>query len=106
MAHRLCLRPGKEGNSACGGRQIWRQPEAFLQAAYHEGGFTIFRASGKTESCKEGKVRWAGTWTRSLRRCRLSAKRSEENTSELQSLMRNSYAVFCLKNKTYSNKQH
>src|SRR3546814_4159878 len=26
--------------------------------------------------------------------------RSEENTSELQSLMRISYAVFCLKNKT------
>src|SRR3546814_2981299 len=26
--------------------------------------------------------------------------RSEENTSELQSLMRNSYAVFCLKKKT------
>src|SRR3546814_4417464 len=27
--------------------------------------------------------------------------RSEEHTSELQSLMRISYAVFCLKNKTY-----
>src|SRR3546814_4077659 len=27
-------------------------------------------------------------------------KRSEEHTSELQSLMRNSYAVFCLKKKT------
>src|SRR3546814_9266863 len=27
--------------------------------------------------------------------------RSEEHTSELQSLMRNSYAVFCLKNKKY-----
>src|SRR3546814_2678420 len=27
------------------------------------------------------------------------ADRSEEHTSELQSLMRNSYAVFCLKNK-------
>src|SRR3546814_10564902 len=26
--------------------------------------------------------------------------RSEEHTSELQSLIRNSYAVFCLKNKT------
>src|SRR3546814_2154102 len=26
-------------------------------------------------------------------------RRSEEHTSELQSLMRNSYAVFCLKNK-------
>src|SRR3546814_2990921 len=29
-------------------------------------------------------------------------KRSEEHTSELQSLMRISYAVFCLKKKTYS----
>src|SRR3546814_10054912 len=28
--------------------------------------------------------------------------RSEEHTSELQSLMRNSYAVFCLKQKNYS----
>src|SRR3546814_8415154 len=28
------------------------------------------------------------------------AGRSEEHTSELQSLMRNSYAVFCLKKKT------
>src|SRR3546814_3468387 len=28
-----------------------------------------------------------------------SEKRSEEHTSELQSLMRNSYAVFCLKKK-------
>src|SRR3546814_10230856 len=30
-------------------------------------------------------------------------RRSEEHTSELQSLMRNSYAVFCLKKK---NKRH
>src|SRR3546814_1148555 len=30
----------------------------------------------------------------------LIAARSEEHTSELQSLMRNSYAVFCLKKKT------
>src|SRR3546814_9152182 len=30
------------------------------------------------------------------------ADRSEEHTSELQSLMRISYAVFCLKKKTYS----
>src|SRR3546814_10555645 len=32
--------------------------------------------------------------------------RSEEHTSELQSLMRISYAVFCLKKKTNSNKQN
>src|SRR3546814_9262983 len=31
--------------------------------------------------------------------------RSEEHTSELQSLMRISYAVFCLKKKKYTNKQ-
>src|SRR3546814_4985744 len=32
--------------------------------------------------------------------------RSEEHTSELQSLMRSSYAVFCLKKKTYHTTQH
>src|SRR3546814_9700124 len=33
-------------------------------------------------------------------------RRSEEHTSELQSLMRISYAVFCLKKKTKSIHQH
>src|SRR3546814_6110808 len=33
--------------------------------------------------------------------CFLDAVRSEEHTSELQSLMRISYAVFCLKKKTH-----
>src|SRR3546814_14220723 len=33
-------------------------------------------------------------------RCRTGRGRSEEHTSELQSLMRISYAVFCLKKKT------
>src|SRR3546814_8887336 len=34
------------------------------------------------------------------------ADRSEEHTSELQSLMRLSYAVFCLKKKKYRNRIH
>src|SRR3546814_1066144 len=34
------------------------------------------------------------------------ARRSEEHTSELQSLMRISYAVFCLKKKNKLRKQH
>src|SRR3546814_8156489 len=34
---------------------------------------------------------------------RLESRRSEEHTSELQSLMRISYAVFCLKKKTKQN---
>src|SRR3546814_13622255 len=33
------------------------------------------------------------------------AGRSEEHTSELQSLMRISYAVFCLKKKTYTTQE-
>src|SRR3546814_10359575 len=33
-------------------------------------------------------------------RCRFDTRRSEEHTSELQSPMRHSYAVFCLKKKT------
>src|SRR3546814_3575241 len=38
---------------------------------------------------------------------RRTGARSEEHTSELQSLMRISYAVFCLnKKKTYTNKAH
>src|SRR3546814_8720253 len=36
----------------------------------------------------------------------LLARRSEEHTSELQSLMRISYAVFCLKKKKKNNKTH
>src|SRR3546814_4024761 len=35
-----------------------------------------------------------------IRRIAAAAMRSEEHTSELQSLMRSSYAVFCLKKKT------
>src|SRR3546814_5136807 len=36
----------------------------------------------------------------------LEKQRSEEHTSELQSLMRISYAVFCLKTKTNTNIKH
>src|SRR3546814_5272794 len=36
----------------------------------------------------------------------LVGERSEEHTSELQSLMRISYAVFCLKKKTKKPKRH
>src|SRR3546814_2337934 len=41
----------------------------------------------------------SGHRTRSQRCAALAAFRSEEHTSELQSLMRISYAVFCLKKK-------
>src|SRR3546814_6786153 len=41
-----------------------------------------------------------GRWPRARKpRCAVALVRSEEHTSELQSLMRISYAVFCLKKK-------
>src|SRR3546814_8011833 len=54
----------------------------------------------RSRSARASSMRAAAT-----RRSRLaaSAVRSEEHTSELQSLMRTSYAVFCLKQK---NDQH
>src|SRR3546814_8165235 len=46
-------------------------------------------------------------FTNELRRARLGVERSEEHTSELQSLMRISYDVFCLKKKNIQyNKQN
>src|SRR3546814_4091522 len=60
-----------------------------------------FRRRQPAPTCPDG---WSG---------RSSPCRSEEHTSELQSLMRISYAVFCLKkkktrktNKTYQNIRH
>src|SRR3546814_5854540 len=50
------------------------------------------------------RVRAASASCAGVRRC--SAARSEEHTSELQSLMRISYAVFCLKKKTTKPTTH
>src|SRR3546814_10249437 len=51
-----------------------------------------------------GVVLIAGLRTRLVTAALATFSRSEEHTSELQSLMRNSYAVFCLKKKNH--KQH
>src|SRR3546814_1055469 len=75
---------------------------------------TQSRASGQPYSKHLDEIaRQAGhgTWSSYVRAQR--SGRSEEHTSELQSLMRISYAVFCLKKKnknknsktTYMNKQ-
>src|SRR3546814_1220831 len=48
---------------------------------------------------------WATSGGAGFRGSRKSTPRSEEHTSELQSLMRISYAVFCLKKKKSSQRQ-
>src|SRR3546814_6371893 len=63
------------------------------------------RVSGRDLVLPLPRGRCAGSnWTESTcRSCRTSRRmRSEEHTSELQSLMRISYAVFCLKNKKHN----
>src|SRR3546814_14145903 len=50
------------------------------------------RAGSSRRALRPGRPRWNGT------------TRSEEHTSELQSLMRISYAVFCLKKKIYGDR--
>src|SRR3546814_1288123 len=60
--------------------------------------FTI-QPTGRVTGCRV--TRSSGDPALDATTCRLIAdRRSEEHTSELQSLMRNSYAVFCLKKKT------
>src|SRR3546814_7523931 len=61
--------------------------------------------------CIGRRVLDVGVVRRPLRRerpCQRVAQRSEEHTSELQSLMRISYAVFCLKTKkiTTNSERH
>src|SRR3546814_9363132 len=64
---------------------------------------TLFRSIASASACAAfGSSRTSGprTLTRfPAGKARERARRSEEHTSELQSLMRISYAVFCLKKK-------
>src|SRR3546814_3491553 len=65
------------------------------------------RAGGRhDEACHPDSVPERGRRpSRDARRTAAQDRRSEEHTSELQSLMRISYAVFCLKKKN-KNKRH
>src|SRR3546814_9672174 len=64
-------------------------------------GLALMRSCGITESISTEDMR-----SLIARSMRSRPRRSEEHTSELQSLMRISYAVFCLKKKKEKNKSH
>src|SRR3546814_5121751 len=70
-------------------------------------------SSATSQRCRRMVVRknaWWRGWPSSSpvygSRWRRSPRRSEEHTSELQSLMRISYAVCCLKKKIHIQQQH
>src|SRR3546814_3013181 len=58
--------------------------------------------AGKTSLAEAGRA-IRGRFLDSAFPSAIADRRSEEHTSELQSLMRNSYAVFCLKKKKTVN---
>src|SRR3546814_3904090 len=67
-----------------------------------EGHGAVFRVQGRSsDRCGAGKEAWhrPGDHRALVMEARDFQPRSEEHTSELQSLMRISYAVFCLKKK-------
>src|SRR3546814_9208255 len=86
--HSAPLRQFWSSLASTGGRRSAsvRAPARFRLARFH------FTAAWEQPRVREP----SGTADRRLRQ---AAPRSEEHTSELQSLMRSSYAVFCLKKK-------
>src|SRR3546814_8694478 len=70
---------------------------------------TLFRSIRWPRKTRPAACAWEppSAWGRtpSNGRRRSLQRRSEEHTSELQSLMRNSYAVFCLKKKRNNEKE-
>src|SRR3546814_5235128 len=90
--------------------QEWKPPKASGRARTATSG--IRSAAGRSSS-SIGVTQLRPSRRPSSERPRLPTERSEEHTSELQSLMRISYAVFCLKKKkkhyktnTKSSKTH
>src|SRR3546814_4430471 len=77
-----------------------RQRPAFLPEAWsvqHPAG-ALSRTAARGDTVTGCRIGHALLAVR-LHRCHRRIRRSEEHTSELQSLMRISYAVFCLKKK-------
>src|SRR3546814_9029011 len=94
---------GRTGSSADGRGRGIRTPDILLpkqaryQTALYPGAARLVRVPRPVP-----RPRKAGHCPERAMRCQ---RRSEEHTSELQSLMRISYAVFCLKKKTDNSNQ-
>src|SRR3546814_4939969 len=86
-------------------RQVQRRPSWRLNAAHRWNSYLsqacrFVSQSGAYHSVQTDKSTKGLLMPRSAPQAPFEQLRSEEHTSELQSLMRISYAVFCLKNTT------
>src|SRR3546814_8250395 len=75
-------------------------PATILPQHFHEPPFGAALSFYSTSMPKRSRNPWALSSSATIH-----FRRSEEHTSELQSLMRISYAVFCLKKKKKKNKK-
>src|SRR3546814_4467858 len=96
---------GDAGTARDAGRRAARDEPALHRARDPEPDRTAGRLSAARGAARPFSVQAGRRLSRrrggTADRRRSWRKRSEEHTSELQSLMRISYAVFCLKKKTY-----
>src|SRR3546814_6852188 len=76
---------------------------AVEQLVFEEDDGVLAADRGLEQALRVGRV--IGRDHDQTRHARIPGRRSEEHTSELQSLMRISYAVFCLKKKKIKHKE-
>src|SRR3546814_4076456 len=98
--------PGVAMGTLVRGRRFRTTPRRALCSRHKKGrsrgGSAPFECVVATGYCERSR---GSSTSRRASPNRLKPNRSEEHTSELQSLMRISYAVFCLKKKTKNNKK-
>src|SRR3546814_3425725 len=87
-------RVGERAGAACAARRIPNNPPGL---AFHDRARNLAGMFGLLKPRVPVRKRFSATVSARLEAN--AAVRSEEHTSELQSLMRNPYAVFCLKKK-------
>src|SRR3546814_9550505 len=97
-----CTQLSPENRSDNAGAAAWRCGSEAIEATTVDGSVEAgFDRSALAASWSAGRSSGAASWMPAM--CDWVAtqtgRRSEEHTSELQSLMRISYAVFCLKKK-------
>src|SRR3546814_8905845 len=86
---------------------LFRSEELFVSVLFlRASGERWFPVRSRDSSPSDGpdvarRTHHTALWARIGASCTEPRPRSEEHTSELQSLMRISYAVFCLKKKTH-----
>src|SRR3546814_3856984 len=102
----LCLQRAfmvNEGDPAAVEEVVQCAPcDAFRFGLFATAAFVLLMLIGQGQSATETVGRQLGLIQSDV----TAIRRSEEHTSELQSLMRISYAVFCLKTKNTQNRQY